>query len=313
MRFFSRKATPGSVVSAIRKSDGANVKDWVTLIQMLRDEGKFTPDVVSRIESHEIGAEGHAVNHFADEISKASATELRALASQLSPKRPEDVVTQALDIIIKKKSIFQCRDAHTEGGYYADAELGMDWQWDNLIAPFIRDADLSVALELAPGHGRNSAKLIQQGAKVLHLVDVNQTCIDACRDRFGAQTGDCQLQYHVTAGDSLPFIETESLTFVYSFDSMVHFDRSIILAYLREFARAMKPGATGYIHHSNYGAIAPNSDWAKNIGNRSDMSAALFREYCAEVGLEVTDQRLHGRAEQRGIDDLDCASLIRKP
>lgn len=313
MRFFSRKVTPGSIVSDIRKSGGANVRDWVALIQALRDEGRFDPGIVSRIESHEIGAAGHAVNHFAEEISQASASELRDLAARLSPKSPEDVVTQALDIIIKKKSIFQCRDAHTEGGYYADAELGMDWQWENLIEPYIRDADLSTVLELAPGHGRNSAKLLGQGAKELHLVDVNQTCIDACRNRFGDQYDGCKMHYHVTAGDSLPFIADQSLTFVYSFDSMVHFDRSIILAYLREFARAMKPGATGYIHHSNYGAIAPNSDWAKNIGNRSDMSAALFRDYCAEVGLEVTDQRLHGRAEQRGIDDLDCASLIRKP
>ncbi|WP_354677482.1 class I SAM-dependent methyltransferase [Cupriavidus plantarum] len=285
MQFFSRKDTPGRLVSVIRKSDGRSVKDWLMLIQLLRDQGRFTPEIMSRIESHEIGLAGHAVNHFANEISDASASEFRALASQLSQKHPEDVVTKALDLIIKKKSIFQCRDAHTEGGYYADAELGMDWQWANLIEPFIREADLSVALELAPGHGRNSAKLIQQGASILHLVDVNQTCIDACRERFGARTGDCQLHYHVTGGDSLPFIADASLTFVYSFDSMVHFDRSIMLAYLREFSRAMKSGATGYIHHSNYGAVKPNSDSAKNIGNLSDMSSALFRYYVTEVVL----------------------------
>lgn len=62
--------------------------------------------------------------------------------------------------------------------------------------------------------------------------------------------------------DSPPFIDSGSISFVYSFDSMVHFDKSIIRAYLVEFARVMRGGATGFLHHSNYGAFHPNTDWA---------------------------------------------------
>ncbi len=309
---FRRKRLEG-LVGRIKSTDGGQVKDWVALMQILREQGRLDADTIMRIDSHEIDARGYAVNHYAKEIEAAAQVELHELAAKVSAQAPQDVIARALDIIVQKKSIFQCRDSHTEGGYYADAESGMDWQWEHLIAPYIQDADLSCVLELAPGHGRNSAKLIAQGARQLHLVDVNQTCIDACRRRFGERAGDCAMHYHVTGGDSLPFIGDESISFVYSFDSMVHFDKSIMLAYLREFARVMCPGATGYLHHSNYGAIAPNSDWAKNVGNRSDMTAELFRAFCDAVGLEVTGQKMHGMAEGRGQDDLDCASLIRKP
>lgn len=300
-------------VASIKRREGQRIRDWIDLFGCLRESGRLSPDVVHLMESHEIDRVGHAVNHYASEIVSVSGTELRALAKQVCRENVETIATKVVAIVVQKKSIFQCRDSHTEGLYYAHAEPEMEWQWDLLIAPYIGDADLSAVLELAPGHGRNSAKLLQQGAQALHLVDVNQTCIDACRARFGGRNGDCQLFFHVTGGDTLPFIEDKSISFVYSFDSMVHFDKTIVRAYLAEFARVMWPGGTGFLHHSNLGAFQPNSDWAKNHGNRSDMSAALFRKYCDEVGLEVTRQVMHGVAEGRGMDDLDCVSLIRKP
>ena len=310
--FFGRSPVEKAVAS-VKRREGQLIRDWIDLIEKLRASGRLPPEVVQHIESHEIDRTGHAVNHYASEIVSTSGPDLRSLAKQISNENVETVAAQVVLIVIQKKSIFQCRDSHTEGLYYAHAEPEMDWQWRMLVEPYIRDVDLSSVLELAPGHGRNSAKLVQQGARVLHLVDVNQTCIDACRARFGDRHGVCQLFFHVTGGDTLPFIESGSISFVYSFDSMVHFDKSIVRAYLGEFSRAMRPGATGFLHHSNFGAFHPNSDWAKNHGNRSDMSAALFREYCAEVGLEVTGQMMHGMKEGRGMENLDCVSLIRKP
>lgn len=145
----------------------------------------------------------------------------------------------------------------------------------------------------------------------IYLVDVNTTCIDACRDRFGDVSNGCRFQSYVTNGDSLPFIADETITFVYSFDSMVSFDKGYVSILAGIYYRVMKPGPR-ILHHSNYGTIKPNSDWAQNPGNRSDVSASLFAKYCTEVGLEVTDQRLHGLAEGRGIEGLDCVTLIRK-
>jgi SAM-dependent methyltransferase len=261
---------------------------------------------------HDIEIDGHQINHYAPEFIKSNSEYMHQMSVQLNKETAVDVANGVIHVIVQKKCIFQCRDSHTEGGYYRDAEPEMDRQWNLLIEPFIRAADFSSVLELAPGHGRNSEKLSKLASEI-YLVDVNQTCIDACKARFGDEKNGCKFHYNVTDGDSLPFIRDTSISFVYSFDSMVHFDKSVVRAYLVEFVRVMKPGATGFLHHSNYGAIKPNSDWAKNHGNRSDVSAKLFAQYCSELGLEVTDQRLHGLKEGRGLEGLDCVTVLRKP
>jgi hypothetical protein len=94
---------------------------------------------------------------------------------------------------------------------------------------------------------------------------------------------------------------------------MVHFDKLVVRDYVAEIARILKPGGSAFLHHSNYGSVAPDSDWASNPGTRSDMSAALMRDYATAAGLEVVRQELQGRAQGWGMDDLDCASILRKP
>ena len=55
-----------------------------------------------------------------------------------------------------------------------------------------------------------------------------------------------------------------------------------------------------------------DSDWAKNHGNRSDMTAESMRDFAAEAGLSIKFQRLSGRGDGWGMDDLDCLSLLKK-
>jgi hypothetical protein len=43
------------------------------------------------------------------------------------------------------------------------------------------------------------------------------------------------------------------------------------------------------------------------------MSAELMGAFAAEVGLAVKFQRLSGRKDGWGNDDLDCLSLLQKP
>jgi hypothetical protein len=43
------------------------------------------------------------------------------------------------------------------------------------------------------------------------------------------------------------------------------------------------------------------------------MTAELMRAYASEAGLKMRFQRLSGRADGWGTDDLDCLSLIEKP
>ena len=225
-----------------------------------------------------------------------------------SREAPAVPVPPPADDAFVRRHIEECRQLHDGSGYYAIAEADMDQQWEQTIWPLIRGADMTCVLELAPGHGRNTRKLIGL-AREIHLVDVNRSCIDACRKRFGEGDGRCRLRYHVNDGRSFDFLPDASVSFVYSWDSMVHFDKRVVRAYVAEFARVLTPGGTGFVHHSNYGATSDHDVFHENPGWRSNMSRELFAAYCEEAGLEVVEQKLLWWF----IDDLDCLSVFRKP
>lgn len=243
--------------------------------------------------------------HAAVVAKRLAAAEARAggaaAGASAAARAPSDE-----DVI--RRQIDECREAHDEVGYYGAAEPGIEGQWRELIWPAIARADFRCVLELAPGHGRNTAKLIEQ-AREIHLVDVTKSCIDACRKRFGAGTPTCRLHYHVNDGRSLAAIADASITFVYSWDAMVHFDKRVVREYVREFARVLAPGGTGFVHHSNFGVVSSSESWLENPSWRSNMTRELFAEYCAEAGLEVVEQRLLDWF----LEDLDCISTFRKP
>src|SRR5262249_49755169 len=50
---------------------------------------------------------------------------------------------------------------------------------------------------------------------------VNRSCLDAYRARFGDQTDGCRFFYHLADGTSLPGVADASISFCYSWDSMV--------------------------------------------------------------------------------------------
>ncbi len=202
----------------------------------------------------------------------------------------------------------ECRRLFDGSGYYAEAEDDMTEQWEKFIEPRIKNVDFETVLELAPGHGRNTEHLIPR-AKAIYLVDVNKSCIKRCRKRFKKYSGPCQLLYYVNDGHSLSDIDSGIISFVYSWDSMVHFDKMVVRDYVLEFARVMKPGATGFVHHSNYGHGSQSSEWIRNPAWRSNMTLELFADYCAESGLEIIDQQTIDWI----LKDLDCISTFRKP
>jgi ubiquinone/menaquinone biosynthesis C-methylase UbiE len=174
---------------------------------------------------------------------------------------------------------------------------------DTFIAPRAGGARV---LEIAPGHGRWSAYLVEL-AKSVALVDLNQSCLDACRERF---TGADHVSYHLTDGYSLPFLPSESVDFVWSFDSFVHMSPDIVRGYLGEFARVLVPGGTGVIHHAGKSHVALQANaaarrlgkpgtavsrligrrWLNVGGARSGVSAKMVRRWTEAAGLRVTDQ-----------------------
>lgn len=259
------------------------------------------------IHHHELTQSSHAINFFRADIQKGAAEKLKSLARNVTP----DAASEAIEEIVRWLTISQCAHAHRTGLYFEHAEEHMARQWNQIVWPIIHGENFTATLELACGHGRNT-EFLRRYAKSIDLVDVNQVCVDACKSRFKHEMDGCIFRYHVTSGNVLP-VENESISFGYSWDSMVHFDKLVVRDYVREFARVLKPGGTAFLHHSNYGAVAPDSSWTKNHGNRSDMTATLMREYALQNGLNIKFQRLSGTADGWSIEDLDCLSLIEKP
>jgi ubiquinone/menaquinone biosynthesis C-methylase UbiE len=178
-------------------------------------------------------------------------------------------------------------DDWTHGPYYDEAEAVIDEQWRRTIWPLIRSADFTVTVEVAAGHGRNSEKL-RHLAHRLYLVDINETNIEFLRGRFADARN---IVYVHNDGVSLDGIPDAEATFLYCFDSMVHFDSDVVRAYLREFRRVLQPGGTGFCHYSNYTGN-PTGSYRDHPGWRNFMSVQLFEHYATKEGLEPTRSQL---------------------
>jgi len=217
----------------------------------------------------------------------------------LKPYRNEYSTTA--DLIEKARS---SGDPFSGAPYYDIAEPDMEWQWETLIWPMIQGLDFSGVIDLAAGHGRNSVRL-REHAGCLFIVDINQECIDYCKKRF---QGDERISYLKTNGVSLNGIRDNSISLVYSFDSMVHFHIEMIKEYLKEFYRVLKVGGHCFCHHSNYMGN-PGGDFTKSPHWRNFMSKELFAHYSVMAGLEVVEQKVIDWS----YPELDCLSVVRKP
>lgn len=188
--------------------------------------------------------------------------------------------------------------------YYEEVEKYMAESWEQTIWPFIKDVDLTTVVDLAAGHGRNSAFLLRHCSK-LYVVDINEENIVFCQKRFG---GDARVHYVKNDGISLAGVPSGEVSLVYSWDAMVHFDSDVIRSYIRDFARVLRPGGHAFIHHSNYTGN-PTGDVHENPHWRNFMSAELFAHYAAKEKLLVKRQLVFDWE----IKNLDCATLLQKP
>jgi SAM-dependent methyltransferase len=191
--------------------------------------------------------------------------------------------------------------------YFAAAEADMETYWTSLIWPVLaRHAiDFACTLDLAAGHGRNTEVLRRLAERVL-VVDMIEECVEACRARFA---DDPRVTCIQNDGISLASIGDGEVTFVYCFDSMVHFDSDVVRAYLAEFRRVLRPGGHGFCHHSNYSA-RPGGHFTTNPHWRNFMSCELFAHYCDKEGLEVLHQQTVDWAGDTGLDGF---TVLQRP
>lgn len=192
--------------------------------------------------------------------------------------------------------------------YYERAErtVGQFWDRNGRFRPMFEQLDLAAVLELACGHGRHVPRYLDRAGEVT-LVDVNVENIDICRQRFPADRVRCI----VNAGNDLPGVADESLTAIFSYDAMVHFELFDIFAYLQEFRRCLKPGGQVLLHHSNFTG-QPEDDYSKKPHWRNFMSAELMRYLVSRAGLQTVEQRIVDWGTRRKCFAHDCLSLLRR-
>jgi ubiquinone/menaquinone biosynthesis C-methylase UbiE len=135
-----------------------------------------------------------------------------------------------------------------------------------------------VVVEIGPGGGRWTSEL-QRRAKKLIGIDISAACVRECRERF---TGCDNVEFVVGSGSDLKAVASASADAIWSFDVFVHINRPQFKAYAAEFARVLKVGGKGVVHH---GSVA-----GKMGGWRSDVTEADVRDFLGSEQLEITDQ-----------------------
>lgn len=184
------------------------------------------------------------------------------------------------------------REGHEWSPGQTAAGGDMLW-WRSLLPRVAAHLPATSILEIGPGFGRWTQHLLSR-CEQLTAIDLTERCVEHCRTRFASHP---RFTAWTNDGESLDVVPDESVDFVFSFDSLVHAEAPVLRSYLHQLARKLRPGGTGFIHHSNLKALtgdaATKPSWLTRTNWRGEtMSARLFRDYCAEAGLLCPTQEV---------------------
>jgi SAM-dependent methyltransferase len=230
--------------------------------------------------------------------------------------------------VAENASIWEDYDWPAAGEEWSGKWGGSEAQWLRTILPRIgRFLPTGTILEVGPGFGRWTHYLRNECERLI-VVDLSERCIRACRERFA---GDDRIACHVNDGSSLSMIESESIDFVFSFDSLVHAEADAMERYVQEFARVLSAGGAGFVHHSNAGSYRryfeaplrlPNrvrdALWTHRVVDTAQlrglsMTAARFADDCEAAGLRCIGQELVNWDTKRLLDCLSTFASASSP
>lgn len=209
-----------------------------------------------------------------------------------------------------ERSVAEVAQYWHQDGYYDRAEqtdwLVGFWDPDDKKFPFRRmlgTMNLAATLELAVGHGRHAAQLVDH-VPALILMDVVEENIEFCKKRFAGRSNVVCVK---NEGADFRPIPDESLTAIYCYDAMVHFEYDVALSYVRDAARVLQKGGRALFHHSNY-TQDPGGDHRTHPGGRNFMSQALFLHVARRSGFDVVESVVM----DWDAPATDCLTLLQK-
>lgn len=142
-------------------------------------------------------------------------------------------------------------------------------QWkDSIVKNFIYKNinHKSNILEIGSGHGRWTEFLLNKCNKLI-IVDLNPKCIEFCKNKFSNFKN---IKYYANDGKTLDNIKSNSIDFIWSYDSFIHMEKNIIESYFKEFSRILKKRGIAIIHHPGRGNIALNFKLLRRFGKLGD-------------------------------------------
>lgn len=191
--------------------------------------------------------------------------------------------------------------------YYDDAErwLYLFWDDDRPFRRLFNELDLANVLELACGYGRHS-EYVTKHLPFGHYIgqDILESNVVHCKNRINSPRAIFQLN----AGTNFQPAEDQSVSSIYCYDAMVHFDRRVVQSYLNDASRVLARGGKVLLHHSNFSDS--ETVFAQNPHARAYMTRDVFNGYAKAAGLRLLKQETIQWGE---VPELDCLSLLEKP
>jgi SAM-dependent methyltransferase len=182
-------------------------------------------------------------------------------------------------------------------------------QWFGSLLPRIHGfIPCNNTLEIACGFGRWTKFLLPLTINQYIGIDKNENCILSCKKQFESDNA----SFFQNDGYSLELAKSIKFDFIFSFDSMVHEDVSVLNAYIQQIMELLSDNGICFIHHSNFGQIiTPNIsiiDHPGFIHNRDQSSsAAIVKNIVNQYGGKIIIQELINW----GCDSLiDCITLF---
>ena len=196
-----------------------------------------------------------------------------------------------------------------EGSRYYEDALRWNhvfWREGTEFLNLFRKLNLEFSLELACGHGRHSEYILDHfNDEITNLImmDILQSNIEYCKNRIHSE----KVTFIKNDGAHLNDMSDNYCTSIFCYDAMVHFDKEVVLSYLKETYRVLRFGGMGLFHHSNY-SENPNTYFSQNPHARAFMSDTLFSNYAEQAGLKIVEQKIIRWDDP----DLDCITLLSK-
>jgi ubiquinone/menaquinone biosynthesis C-methylase UbiE len=195
--------------------------------------------------------------------------------------------------------------------YFASAEkkewMDLFWKEGTIFFRLFRQLNPDHLLEIASGTGRHSF-MIADKIKHLYLLDSSAGALEKARQKFSGYHNITFLHHKDGLGIPVHFLADETLTAVFSYDAMVHFEKECVLRYVKDSYRVLKPGGRALFHYSNYDKD-PEGGFTGNKGWRNYMSQEIFTTAATSYGFRV----LHSEIVSFSFKDSDCVTLLEKP